>query len=732
MINRSAIRVRHHHWVPSMAAIAVAAFAIPGIASAQATDPVTAAAPKVDHGTDVSQQSTVPEIVVTGERRTGRQFNSTSTVSALTGNDLAQSGVANLDSLQNRVPALTVSNAGVANLVNIRGVGRSEVNAAVTAGVQIYRDGVPTFNGYFSGAEPYFDIASVEVYKGPQGTFAGQDSTGGAIFISSRNPSFDKVSGYVQGQIGNANHYGIEGAVGVPLSDTLAIRVAGVGEKRGSLFNYSGPYQGHPNELSLAAGRLTVLWKPSSKFQARLKADYDYIDQGSSNYQPNLSTMDLHNIASNAPLKDLNQFYRLSADLSYTFDNGAVLRSLSAYQKGHTTSWTDQDGTATGSNTLQYSANQEVIAQEINLVSPSKDRFRYILGLFYTRDALNIPSFFSASPPVLVDLVYLHRRATNYAAFAHFTFDVTPRLHAEVGGRYNRASLRQDALFNVYFGPFLLQSQALDDKLPEGGAFTGKISLSYDLSDTQFIYGFVATGRKNPGLNGSVAVPSFKGEHLTDFEAGYRQKLLDRRVVFQAAGYYYRYDNFQFNRQDPVTRVGAIGNVPGITNTYGFEAQLDGHFSDTKFNLSVAWAKSELPKFFADDPRNPAPAGCPAAGPSTGPLCVDLTGRGLPYMPEWTMAGGVEHTFHTSIGGFTPRVDVSHTSDQWGSLWRQPGDGLNARTLVNAQLQFVNGPWTATAYVTNAFNVRYAAALYSALRVPGLPQQYGLRLSRNF
>ncbi len=58
-----------------------------------------------------------------------------------------------------------------------------------------YRDGVPTFPGYFQD-EPYYDIANMEMLRGPQGTFVGQNATGGAVFITETNPSFEGVHGY--------------------------------------------------------------------------------------------------------------------------------------------------------------------------------------------------------------------------------------------------------------------------------------------------------------------------------------------------------------------------------------------------------------------------------------------------------------------------------------------------------------------------------------------------------
>ncbi len=712
MTNSITRRVDALHWTSSIAAMLAAAIVAPTSASAQqSNDPAPASAQA-----DSSRQE---EVVVTGERRSIRQFSAPSTVAVLSGDDLEERSVVNLDTLAPQVPGLTVSNAGVANLVNIRGVGRSDVAVNATAGVAIYRDGVPTFNGYFSGSEPYFDIGAVEVYKGPQGTFAGQNSTGGAIFIRSADPVIGgDFDGFAQVQAGDHEMRGFQGALNVPLGDTFAVRIATNLEERGRYYDYSGPFKGHPNELSAAAGRIVALWEPTSHFRARLAYDHDYIDQGSSSYSPATATTDIYAIQSDATLRDVNRFYRLAGDLSYTFDNGGVLRSLTGYQAGHAINFSDTDGTALVDTFLRYRVSQDVTSQEFTYVSPSTDRFRYTLGLFYVRDFTDLP-YFASGVESLYGALTLTRESTNQAAFAHLTYDVTPSLHLELGGRYNEAHLEHDLVLGLgSFGVFVPLATG-PRTVPDDQSTTGKLGVSYDISDNQFLYAFVATGHKNNGLNAGFTTPTFNGEDVTDYELGYRQRFLDNRLLLQLAAYWYQYDDYQFQAFDPITNTRAFGNVPRTSDSHGIEAQLTGNFDDTLINFTLAWADSALPdNFFAQE--------------STATPMLDLSGRGLPFMPEWTVSAGFEHTFHSSLGDLTPRVDVSYVSEQWATLWRNPGELLDARTLVNAQLRWEHDDWTATAFVTNLTDEEYVAAYYSRLRAPGVPRQAGVRLMRTF
>src|SRR6202000_1074757 len=155
------------------------------------------------------------------------------------------------DQLQTAVPSLTVQNFGQGNDINIRGIGKGEQNSGTLTGVVIYRDGVATFPGYFQ-SEPYYDIANVQVLRGPQGTFAGQNATGGAVLITETDPSLDAVKGFVEGQYGNYNDVRVQGAVNLPLSDDFAVRIATDEENRDSFYHMSGPFTGNAGNLHMA------------------------------------------------------------------------------------------------------------------------------------------------------------------------------------------------------------------------------------------------------------------------------------------------------------------------------------------------------------------------------------------------------------------------------------------------------------------------------------------------
>ena len=302
---------------------------------------------------DEAQQ--LDEVVVTAERRTSNLQTSAVAATVLSGEDLQNKGVASLDQLQFAAPSTTVQNFGQGNFFNVRGIGKSEATTAVGVGVITYRDGVAAFPGYFQ-TEPYYDIGSLEILRGPQGTFAGANATGGAVFITARNPDFNSINGYASTQIGNYDQVKVQGAINLPLSDTLAVRLAANHETRGSIYDITGPYRGRPGEVDSSSVRASVLWQPTEALRVLFKTDYNNIDLGGYPADPALSTNAPFTLTSNGPNEAHDEFVRSSLNVSYAFENGITLRSITGYQNGRSRFATDLDGTAAGNNTDKVSA----------------------------------------------------------------------------------------------------------------------------------------------------------------------------------------------------------------------------------------------------------------------------------------------------------------------------------------------------------------------------------------
>ena len=164
-------------------------------------------------------------ITVASERRVKRVQDISASLTALSSADLERKAVERLDDLQFASPGLTVTDAGITQSVNIRGIGLASGDPDVTNGVGTYIDGL--FQPPIVSTLNFYDVEYIQVLRGPQGTFAGSNSTGGAIMVNSRRPDVDGgFEGNVLLGVGNYNTKRAQAALNLPVAETFAARVA--------------------------------------------------------------------------------------------------------------------------------------------------------------------------------------------------------------------------------------------------------------------------------------------------------------------------------------------------------------------------------------------------------------------------------------------------------------------------------------------------------------------------
>jgi len=721
-----------------------------------------------DSGTSQSgnadQDQSGQDIVVTAQRRNERLQTTPIAASVLTGADLANRNIVNVDQLQFAMPSVAVDNFGQGLEFNIRGIGKAEHNTQTLTGVITYRDGVATFPGYFQG-EPYFDIARVEVLRGPQGTIAGQNSTGGAVFVTTNDPIIGGgAHGYLLGQFGSYSDAGLQGAINLPISDTFAARIAWFTERRGGFYDITGPggtpYTGNNGDLREAAGRISFLWRPTDRLSILSKTDVDYLDYGAypadpyyarfrvlpGTSTPNPYYNDLFDISLNSPQGAKDSFVRSTLRIDYEFDGGVRLRSISGYQNGTTKYRADLDGlaaptvfTPNANQTFFDNVGERIWSQEINLISPDDQRFTWLLGAYgqWNTYYFRRPFQFVIGVPEGNPATEYRLEGTNpqrdLAFFGQVGFRITPQLKLELGGRYTWSHTRNDVQVIQYGVPIDDQQSA------RANDFSWKASLGWEINRNQYLYAFAATGFRAGGLNVPVGLglpDPFEPEKVTSFEAGWRANFLGGHIRTTLNGFYNNYRNFQVIIGYPLfPTFGIEVNVPDTTRIYGAEFEAEAHLGRFSFDFGVSAIHSSLGQFFATDPRLPSVLPC---DPNTGPAsatCLNLKGREQTYAPNFTFNAGAQYVFNLgNAGTLTPRVNFGHVAAQWATLFENPalGDRLEDRNILGAQLAWTKGPWTVTLYGTNLTNQHYVGALNSGLDFAGPPRQYGISVLRLF
>jgi iron complex outermembrane receptor protein len=718
-----------------------------GVANAQ-----TAPAAK-----DNSTETTVKEVVITAERRTTNLQKTPIAATVLSGSDLIKKGVLTVDQLQFVSPSVTVNNFGQGNDLDIRGIGKGEHNSQTSTGVITYRDGAATFPGYFQ-EEPYFDIANLEVLRGPQGTFSGQNATGGAVIVNTQNPVIDGgYTGYFLGKYGNYNDTGLQGAVNLPINDTLAMRVAFNGEYRNSFYNISGPWTGDPN-VNWGSLRVGLLWKPTSNFTALWKTDVDYLGNGGyfgdalilPNGQPNVQTHNLFNFGNNFHTYAADQFVRSTLKLDYVDPNsGITIQSITSAQTGRT-AWTgDIDGMNSppgGGESIDEAVSETLLSQEFNIISPTKGPLAWVLGADYTSNIYNFPRnhFDIGFPPGGLDEALNGTNNTyNWAVFGQVSYDLPAGFQLQVGGRYSQWYTNNIVTFDVPEFPIPGLFSFSNNQTETGSNVTGKVTLNWNLDARNFLYAFVATGAKPGGLNnillfGGGATPApFAQEFVTDYEIGWKSSWFDNHLRTQIGAYDNLFHNFQVivtipNEPTQTTEL----NVPGETKLYGVEGSAQAVFGDFSLNANVGLEKSSLATFYTQDPREPTTPG--ACNPNSGPAtvsCVNLAGHPQTYAPDVTYNLGMQYNFKFGNGDvITPIASYSHISSQWATLFdnRSQNDYLTPRDIVNLSVSWTHAGYTVTAYSYNLTDDHYVAADASPIRLAGAPRQFGVSLLKPF
>ena len=706
---------------------------------------------------DSAQQSEIDagqlkDIVVTAERRTENLQKVPIAATSMSSDDLQNKSVNRIDDLQLASPSLSVTDAGLTQSVNIRGIGISSGSPAVANGVAVYINGV--FQPPLLTTSSFYDIGDVEVLRGPQGTLVGSNSTGGAIFINTQKPLFDRFGGYLQGGIGNYAAKNLEGAINLPLASDLALRVAGTYQKRNSYFDDIGLYNNHPDSLDEKAGRVSLRWEPG---RFSVNGHLEWIDKNSGGYayQPVAGTPysagrvdGPRTLDYDAPTRNYERGFLSDLEMKYEFGGGVTLRYQSGYTNKRVNNLYDSDGTSLNTAALPAATQDQFVqeqewTQEVNLISPTTGRFNWILGGYYQHNKINVDILQHTGAPVDPTHILIHDYKTTVGAFVQGGYKLSDQLELDIGGRYSHYAVTQTGSvaigYGTIFGPDGLTVADLGNDHKDG-RFTGKVSLNYQPDKDNLIYAFVARGYKPGGANSATS--EFKPETVWDYELGWKSTMLDNHLRTQIGGFYMDYSNFQFDYVDTTTGQSGVANVAN-SRIYGAEVQIQARFGNLGLDGGFAYVHSRLGSLVAVNERlvppgvtlGPECGATPTTGCTDyGPYLQDAGGGPNLLSPKWTFNVGAD--YEIKLGGdltLTPRVNYAYVGEQYATYFYSPQyDLLRSRGLLSAQLTLQTGGWSIEGYTTNLTNKTYVSGISGNNEFYGAPREYGVRAKVRF
>lgn len=680
------------------------------------------------------------EILVTATKKSTAENVQTVpiAVTALSGEALEASKMTNMSDLQVAVPNVQLerhSTVAGATSFNIRGLGTGSSIPSDDPPVGVFQDGVVM--GILHGSNlDVFDLESIEVLRGPQGTLFGRNVTAGAIVARTRRPSFEPSADF---RITTGSDGRLDAAVrgtGPLMEDKVAGKLTVlyrshdghydndfVGTPTTELFGESLSFDSDFGETDSLLIRPSLRFTPNDELTIDVIAEYAEYDSDGTPWRAVFSPF-------GAPLPDCDQCIiaqhnglnelesrGVTVDLNWQTENG-VLTSITAYREHETTTIFDTEGSAADVFEFFINPDQDQFSQEIRWAgTPFGNDVELTVGAYYFaqevvyREGRLIFGFVNQGLGGDIE----HDTA---GVFSNVSWPVNDKLLVNAGLRYTTESKdvkqvvgQTNGFCDVVTGDCTFN--LVDDN--DWNNVTPMLSAQYQIDEDTMVWGSFRRGFRSGGFNlrhtNETLSPRYDEEQVDSFEIGIKTELND--VVRINASYFNNiYDDQQVVRLNPDASQVVVNAAE--TNVWGIDLEVAWLVTDT---FSVSWnlgwidadveeldpgvldatnagrAVTNFPRI--DDPS--APQGLP-------PLEESDVGLGF---PEFTSGLSLVWDFPLSGGSYlTTRVSASYV-DEWitgNKIYEFP-----STTWVNAVLTYTPGAgaWSVSLYGTNLTDELY-------------------------
>ena len=576
-----------------------------GTASAQDTPPTAQA----------DETGGVGDIVVTAERRSENLSRVPLSVGVVSGDalrDFQAGGDDTLLSLSGRVPGLYVetTTGRIFPRFYIRGLGNIDFYLGASQPVTIIQDDV-VLEHVVLKSNPVYDVAQVEVLRGPQGSLFGRNTTAGIIKFDTIKPTqaFDSRAAASVGTHGSVN---LDAGVGGPLiADKLAFRLSTLIQHRANWVDniFAGTSaDGTSTPRKNAMGgfddrnvRLQLLATPTERLSIDLSGHARWYDGTSTLFHRAALKKGSNSVAEEPrdrvaydEAQDNPQAYdTYGGSVRGAYDFGAAtLTSITAYETTSGYSRGDTDGGAAAlfpvrgvPNGFGQSQGQirdlDQWSQELRLASPAGGRFNWQVGGLYfdNRDVTDFYQrafFLTTAARNPNNWVRLHDVNTSWAGFGQLSYQLLDKLTVTAGGRVTEDKKRTQLVKTADTAAGVVTYRGRRDVTLKDTQPSWDVSVLYQANPDLSFYSRVARGFRGPTIQGRSAVfnsdfTTANSETILSWETGFKSKLFDDTLSLNATVFGYRVKDIQLNGNDSNGN-GVLFNARRA-DAYGLEAE---------------------------------------------------------------------------------------------------------------------------------------------------------------
>jgi iron complex outermembrane recepter protein len=724
------------------------AFAIAAVTSAQAS--AQTATPNLPESTSVpaAQVETsgepategLADIVVTAQKRGAaeRAQDVPVAITALNAAALQSANVMNLSSLTASIPNVSLEGSGTFNgqaNFEIRGFGISTSIPSVEPAVGVFIDGI--YQGSTLGIiTDLFDIDSIEVLRGPQGTLFGRNTTGGAVSITTRKPGDTlAMRGKISLESGPLITAGVsvEGPLGTP-------------DLRGKLTLYSshdeGQYHNRFNDSKYGKSttlfvRPTVSWNITDRLDTTLIGDFGHI-YGDGPPGVNNQFIDKFNLNIDDEGQTEIKYNRVTSETNLHVDFGeGTITNVFGWSNVRALPSLDVDGLPRQLFSVDAFFKQHQISEELRYAGTFGRLKLTIGGFYYAQKYFYLESrIINGGNPVGFGGGIDQKSA---AGFGQLQYDITDSLSLILGARYSweRKSAKvatfsnaaprcsyatlSCSVFNFPGAPFT------DDGTNSWSRFSPKAGIQYRINHNAQAYFTYSEGVRSGGYNvrstvGSVSPGPYDQEIQDAYELGVKSDLFDRKLRVNGAVFYNRIRGLQrdISTADPLVGSAQITANVGTAEIYGGESEITALvMPGLTVGAHLGYLKGKYVDLTAD-----LNGSAPGPGYELQLIRLPSWSYGAYIDYKHTLTNGGVASLHTDYG----HVDPSAAQDN-NSVF------LSSRNLWNANLGYdlPNSNVSLSVFVRNILNdvtwiqgsSRTPAQGGSAFVILGRPRSFG-------